>query len=53
MATVGGTLKTFYSRIKSIKGATENDAFVKDFVKLEDPANLSFKYDDKIDLKIM
>ena len=51
MATVGGTLKTFYSRIKSIKGATENDAFVKDFVKLEDPANLSFKYDDKIDLK--
>ena len=51
MATVGGTLKTFYSRIKSIKGATENDAFVKEFVKLEDPANLSFKYDDKIDLK--
>lgn len=51
MATKGGTLTEFYSRKKAIKGATENDAFVKEFVPLNASANLSFKFDGDIDLK--
>lgn len=51
MATKGGTLTDFYPRNKTTKGATENDAFVKEFVALSADANLSFKYDGDIDLK--
>lgn len=51
MATKGGTLTEFYPRNKTTKGATENDAFVKEFVALSADANLSFKYDGDIDLK--
>ena len=51
MATKGRTLTEFYPRNKTTKGATENDAFVKEFVALSADANLSFKYDGDIDLK--
>lgn len=49
-ATSAGTFKQFYPRYKSVKGATENDAFVKEFVSLTAPANLSFKYNKDINL---
>lgn len=48
---VGNDAVEFYARIKSIKGAKENDAFIKQYVALDAPANFAFKYDESIDLK--
>lgn len=48
---VGSPAVEFYTRTKSIKGAKENDAFIKQYVGLDAEANFSFKYDGSIDLK--
>ncbi len=48
---VGTGAVEFYARTKSIKGAAENDAFIKQYVALDAPANFAFKYDESIDLK--
>ena len=43
---VGSAAVEFYPRTKSIKGATENDAFVKSFVTLANSFNFDFKYEN-------